>query len=74
MNNLTRPTRLKILLAQRGMSQKDLAEIAGLEMYQVSLLCSGKQKNLMLETAKKDDLADCFLQGIWYIGTLGSNK
>ena len=53
MNNLTRPTRLKILLAQRGMSQKDLAEIAGLEMYQVSLLCSGKQKNLMLETAKK---------------------
>ena len=53
MSNLNRNTRLKILLAQRGMTQKDLAEIAGIEVYQVSLLCTGKQKNLMLDTAKK---------------------
>ena len=46
-------TRLRVVLAQKGISQKDLAEMSGVEIYQISLLCSGKKTNIMLDTAKR---------------------
>lgn len=51
--NMRNTTRLKIILAQKGMTQKELAEIAGVEVYQISNICSGKKTNIMLETAKR---------------------
>ena len=52
-----RATRIRVLLAERGMTQKDLAEMTGLEVDQVSHICSGKKTNIMLETAKRICLA-----------------
>lgn len=54
---MRKTTRLKILLAQRGMTQKDLAEMTGMEVYQISNLCSGRNRNPMMETAKRICLA-----------------
>jgi transcriptional regulator with XRE-family HTH domain len=48
-----KPTRLRVILATRGLKQKDLANMANLELYQVSKICSGLTKNIMLDTAKK---------------------
>ena len=57
MSNSKRATRIRVLLAQRGMTQRDLAEMTGLEVCQISLICSGKKTNIMLETAKRICLA-----------------
>ena len=46
-------TRLRVLLAKKGITQKQLAEMSGLETYQVSQVCSGKKTNIMLDTAKR---------------------
>ncbi|MSW60247.1 MAG: helix-turn-helix domain-containing protein [Actinobacteria bacterium] len=51
--NYKKATRLRVILAQKGISQKDLAGMTGLEVYQVSNLCTGKKPNPMLDTAKK---------------------
>ena len=44
------------MLAQNGMCQKDLAEMSGLQPYQISAMCAGKT-NITLETAKRVCLA-----------------
>jgi DNA-binding Xre family transcriptional regulator len=45
--------RLKVVLAQKGIQQKELAEIAGMENYQISQLCKEKKPNITLGTAKR---------------------
>lgn len=45
--------RLKVVLAQKGMQQKELAEMAGMENYQISQLCTEKKPNITLGTAKR---------------------
>jgi len=46
-------TNLEKIMKQRGMLQKELAEKANIELYQISQLCSGKKTNIMLDTAKR---------------------
>jgi len=46
-------TKLRMVLAQKGVSQIQLSEMSGVETYQISQLCSGKKTNIMLDTAKK---------------------
>ncbi len=46
-------TNLKVILTQDKITQTKLAEMADLEIYQVSNIASGKQKDLLLSTAKK---------------------
>lgn len=48
-----KPTRLRLILAQKGIMQKDLAIMANVEKYQISQLCSGLKSNVMLDTAKR---------------------
>lgn len=45
--------RLKVVLAQKGIQQKELAEMAGMENYQISQLCKEKKPNITLGTAKR---------------------
>lgn len=52
-NHSEKITRLRVLLAKKGISQKELAEMSGLETYQVSQICSGKKTNITLTTAKR---------------------
>lgn len=55
-------TRLKVLLAKRGYTQGDLAQLSGVQRYMISQICSGKKTNIYLDTAKKICLAlDCTL-------------
>lgn len=49
-------TKLKILLAQRGYTQNDLAQLSGVQRYKISQICSGKT-NIQLDTAKRIALA-----------------
>ena len=46
-------TRLKIILYEKRMSQKELAKLSDVEEYKISLLCKGKAKDLCLSTAKR---------------------
>jgi DNA-binding Xre family transcriptional regulator len=46
-------TRLQHILNERGVMQKDVAEWANIEKYQMSQICSGQKTNIMLDTAKK---------------------
>lgn len=48
-----KPTRLRIILAHKGITQRELAEMTGMETYQISQICSGKKTNIMLDNAKK---------------------
>jgi len=48
-----KPTRLRTVLAEKGIMQKDLAKMSGVETYQISQLCSGLKSNVMLDTAKR---------------------
>lgn len=55
-------TRLKKMLNDKNMTQKQLAEKSDIGEYKISLLCSGKVNNLHLSTAKKIcDVLDCTL-------------
>lgn len=46
-------TRLKIVLLEKGITQKELTQRADLEFSQVSRIVSGKQENLLMSNAKK---------------------
>jgi len=46
-------TKLEFIIMKRGIMQKDLAVMADVEKYQISQICSGQKKNIMLDTAKK---------------------
>ena len=46
-------TRLKMILLDKKMSQKELAKLSDVEEYKISLLCSGKSNDLLLSTAKR---------------------
>ena len=48
-----RRTNLKIILRQKKITQTKLAELSDLEIYQVSNIVTGKQKDLLMSTAKK---------------------
>jgi putative transcriptional regulator len=46
-------TRLKKVLNDRKMSQKELAKLSDVAEYKISQLCSGKSKDLFISTAKR---------------------
>ena len=46
-------TRLKKILRYKGITQKELSEMTGIGVDKISNLCSGKQTNLHLTSAKK---------------------
>jgi transcriptional regulator with XRE-family HTH domain len=48
-----RRTNLRIILREKGITISELAKITDLEISQVSNICSGKQKDMKLSTAKK---------------------
>lgn len=55
-------TRLKKLLIDRNMTQKQLSEKSDIGEYKISHLCSGKATNIHLLTAKKIcDVLNCTL-------------
>lgn len=55
-------TRLKKVLKNKDLTQKQLAEKSDIGEYKISLLCSGKSRNIHLTTAKKIcDVLDCTL-------------
>jgi DNA-binding Xre family transcriptional regulator len=55
-------TRLKKVLNDVKMTQKDLAIKSDIGEYKISLLCSGKATNIHLATAKKIcDVLNCTL-------------
>jgi DNA-binding Xre family transcriptional regulator len=55
-------TRLKKVLNDDKMTQKDLAIKSDIGEYKISLLCSGKATNIHLATAKKIcDVLNCTL-------------
>lgn len=55
-------TRLKQVLKVRNLTQKQLSEKADIGEYKISLLCSGKSRNIHLSTAKKIcDVLKCTL-------------
>jgi DNA-binding Xre family transcriptional regulator len=55
-------TRLKRVLKEKKMTQKQLSVKSDIGEYKISLLCSGKSKNLYLSTAKKIcEVLDCTL-------------
>jgi transcriptional regulator with XRE-family HTH domain len=50
---IKRITNLKIILKKKKISQTELAKLSDLEIYQVSNIVSGKQKDILLSTAKR---------------------
>lgn len=48
-----RETNLQKILNKKKMTQKHLAKLADLEVYQVSKLCTGLQTDFLISTAKK---------------------
>ncbi len=55
-------TRLKKVLNERKMTQKELAKRADVAEYKISHLCAGKSKDLFLSTAQKIcDVLNCSL-------------
>lgn len=55
-------TRLKKVLSDKKMSQKQLAKLSEVAEYKISQLCMGKSKDLFLSTAQKIcEVLDCSL-------------
>lgn len=55
-------TRLKKVLNDRKMSQKELSKQSDVAEYKISQLCMGKSKDLFLSTAKRIcDVLNCSL-------------
>jgi len=55
-------TRLKKVLSDKKMSQKELAKLSDVAEYKISQLCAGKSKDLFLSTAMKIcDVLNCTL-------------
>lgn len=46
-------TRLKMILINKKITQKKLANLSNVAEYKISLLCAGKSKDLYLSTMKK---------------------
>lgn len=46
-------TRLKKVLTDKKMSQKELAKLSDVAEYKISQLCMGKSKDLFMSTAKR---------------------
>ena len=46
-------TRLKTILLDKKMSQKELAKLSDIGEYRISLLCNGIVKDLRISTAKR---------------------
>jgi len=51
MNHSDKETKLRRILKEIGMSQRELAEKTKLAEYQISNLCTGKRSSLLLDTA-----------------------
>jgi DNA-binding Xre family transcriptional regulator len=47
-------TRLKMILLEKKMSQKDLAKLSDVEEYKISLLCRGSSKRIAYINGKKN--------------------
>ena len=63
---MTQTTKLRQILKARSMTQKELSEKAGIECYQVSLICSNHNKDILLSTAKKIcNALDCSLDEVF---------
>lgn len=57
---LKKTTRLKSLLKEKGMTQKELSIKSEIAEYKISMLCTGQSKNLHLTTAKRIcDVLEC---------------
>jgi putative transcriptional regulator len=55
-------TRLKKVLNDKKLSQKELAKLSDVAEYKISQLCAGKSNDLFLSTAKKIcDVLNCTL-------------
>ena len=55
-------TRLKKILKDKNMSQKELAKLSDVAEYKISQLCMGKSKDLFFSTAKRIcDILKCSL-------------
>jgi transcriptional regulator with XRE-family HTH domain len=48
-----RRTKLRLYLREHKITQTKLAELADMEIYQISNIASGKQKDILLSTAKR---------------------
>lgn len=48
-----RRTNLRVIIKQKRITQTQLAQLSDLEIYQVSNIVSGKQKDMLMSTAKK---------------------
>lgn len=46
-------TRLRKVLSDKKMSQKELAKLSDVAEYKISQLCMGKSKDLFMSTAKR---------------------
>lgn len=46
-------TRLKKILDYKGLTQRELSEMTGIQMYKISQLCTGKKIDIYLSNAKK---------------------
>ena len=46
-------TRLKKVLIEKRMTQKELSKLSDVAEYKISQLCMGKSKDLFLSTAKR---------------------
>lgn len=46
-------SKLERVMYEKGILQKEVAEKANIQLYQISELCSGKKTNIMLDTAKR---------------------
>ena len=53
MEKRKRVPRLKVILTERGLSQRQFADMVNMEVYQISNLCSGRKNNILLTNAKK---------------------
>lgn len=48
-----RRTNLMLILRDKKITQKKLAEMADMEVYQISKIATGMQKDLLMSTAKR---------------------
>ena len=46
-------TLLKMILLDKGMTQKELAKLSDIEEYKISLLCTGKAKDVLISSANR---------------------
>lgn len=58
--------KLKVLLAEHDMTQKDLAEITGIRASSISEMCNNKAKHIPIETIDKIcEVFDCEISDLF---------